>query len=167
MYTAHFGLRQRPFRPTPDRAGYYPATAHEQAVAALAQGLDDGEGVLLLTGDPGTGKTLLCQRLLERCGPATRTAFLPHSHFSDRSSLLQAILYDLGIEDLAGGEPELRRRLIDRWLTHGLGPEAARARAEGNDMPNAAVVAAESRPARYVWEDGDWREQAEASFTRT
>jgi pantothenate kinase len=46
-------------------------------------------------------------------------------------------------------EAELRRRLIDRWLGHGLAPEAALARAEGNDLPNAALVARRSRPADW------------------
>ncbi len=41
----------------------------------------------------------------------------------------------------------LRARLIDRWLTHGHGPDAARARAEGNDLPNARRVLNDSLPA--------------------
>jgi pantothenate kinase len=53
-------------------------------------------------------------------------------------------------------EAELRRRLVERWLTHGLGHEAAVNRAEGNDLPNAALVGAESRAADVLWEDGGW-----------
>ena len=49
---------------------------------------------------------------------------------------------------------ELRRRLVDRWLGHGLDPAAAVARAEGNDLPNADLVAACRRPADLVWRDG-------------
>ena len=49
---------------------------------------------------------------------------------------------------------ELRRRLVDRWLAHGLDPAAATARAEGNDLPNAEVVASSVRPADFVWRDG-------------
>lgn len=48
-------------------------------------------------------------------------------------------------------EDELARRLVARWLGHGMGSEAARARAEGNDLPNARLVAARSRPADVVW----------------
>lgn len=47
-------------------------------------------------------------------------------------------------------EDELERRLVQRWLDHGLGPEAARARALGNDIPNARRVRANSRPAMLV-----------------
>ncbi len=49
---------------------------------------------------------------------------------------------------------ELRRRLVDRWLALGLDPAAATARAEGNDLPNAEVVASSVRPADFVWRDG-------------
>lgn len=51
-------------------------------------------------------------------------------------------------------EAELRRRLTGRWLGHGLAPEAAAARAEGNDLPNATLVLARSRPADWEWNDG-------------
>lgn len=51
-------------------------------------------------------------------------------------------------------EAELRRRLVDRWLGYGLEPPAAEARAEGNDMRNARLVARTSRAADVVWTQG-------------
>jgi type II secretory pathway predicted ATPase ExeA len=116
MYQTHFGLRQRPFPATPDPARYYPATSHERAVARLLNGLADGEGVLLLTGAPGTGKTLLCHCLLERLGPRTNTAFLSNSHVGGRAGLLQAILYDLSLPYENRGEQEMRLALTDHLL---------------------------------------------------
>ena len=50
MLESHFGLRRRPFPSSPDHACYYPATGHEQALHCLLVGLEEGEGVLLLTG---------------------------------------------------------------------------------------------------------------------
>jgi len=47
-------------------------------------------------------------------------------------------------------ETELERRLIQRWLDHGHSPEDARARALGNDIPNARLVTRASRPADIV-----------------
>jgi MSHA biogenesis protein MshM len=64
MDVSRFSLRQRPFPASPDTACYYPATGHELALTRLLRGLADGAGVLVLTGEPGTGKTLLCHRLL-------------------------------------------------------------------------------------------------------
>jgi type II secretory pathway predicted ATPase ExeA len=117
MYETHFGLRRRPFRATPDSGCYYPATAHERALARLLEGLADGEGLVLLTGEPGTGKTLLCHCLLERLGEAT-SVFLTHGRFAGRSGLLQAILYDLSLPHRAWAEQELRLALTDFLLAN-------------------------------------------------
>jgi type II secretory pathway predicted ATPase ExeA len=117
MYDTHFGLRERPFPATPDSAFYYPATSHEHALARLLQGLADGEGVLVLTGQPGTGKTLLCHCLLERLVPSVSTAFLTNSHLTDRPSLLQAILYELSLPYQDRTEQEMRLALTDHFLS--------------------------------------------------
>jgi type II secretory pathway predicted ATPase ExeA len=114
MYEAHFGLKQRPFRSTPDRECYYPATSHEQALAPLRLALADGEGFSLMTGEPGMGKTLLCHRLLES-EPAP-TAFLTNSHFPSRAAMLQAILFDLSLPHELGSEQALRLALTEFLL---------------------------------------------------
>jgi type II secretory pathway predicted ATPase ExeA len=116
MHQTHFGLRQRPFPATPDPARYYPATSHERALARLADGLADGEGVVVLTGEPGSGKTLLCHCLIERLGSSVRTAFLTNSRFGDRAGLLQAILYDLSLPYENRSEQEMRLALTDHLL---------------------------------------------------
>lgn len=116
MDETRFGLRQRPFRAAPDSAAYYPATSHEQALARLRQALDDDEGLALLVGGPGVGKTLLGQVLVERLGPDTTSAFLTNSHFAGRAGLFQAILFDLGLPYEGRGEQELRLALTDFLL---------------------------------------------------
>lgn len=116
MYPTHFQLRQRPFPATPDPARYYPATSHERAIARLLGGLADGEGVLTLTGDPGTGKTLLCHCLLERLGSGKNIAFLTNGRAGSRAGLLQAILYDLSLPYEGRCEQELRLALTEHLL---------------------------------------------------
>lgn len=49
---------------------------------------------------------------------------------------------------------ELERRLLARWTGLGRGEEAARAWVDGNDLPNARLVMAGSRPADVVWRNG-------------
>ena len=95
MRVSPFELRRRPFPTTPDTACYFPAGGHERALRALVDGLRDGEGVLVLTGAPGVGKTLLGHCLLEQLGEAYATVFLVNGHLQDRAALLQAILFDL------------------------------------------------------------------------
>jgi type II secretory pathway predicted ATPase ExeA len=116
MYEEHFGLRQRPFPATPDPAAYYAATSHERALARLLAGLGAGEGLLLVTGAPGTGKTLLGHLLLERLGGGGNTAFLTNGHLRDRTGLLQALLYDLSLPYQGQGEQEARLALTDHLL---------------------------------------------------
>src|SRR5438309_10153414 len=84
MHEKEFGLSRRPFPATPDRAFYYPATAHETALAELVRAVNDDDGFALLIGAPGTGKTLLAHCLLERLVADVAVAFLTNSHVSDR-----------------------------------------------------------------------------------
>jgi type II secretory pathway predicted ATPase ExeA len=116
MYTSHFGLRRRPYRATPDVETYYPSTGHEQALAELQRAIADEEGVAVLTGEPGTGKTLLACMLMDRLGPDTRTALLTNSHLAGRADLFQAILYDLGQPYQGLSEQELRLALTELCL---------------------------------------------------
>src|SRR5436305_9064086 len=115
MYEAHFGLRQRPFRPSPDRAAYYPAHTHESALSRLADGLADGEGLLLLTSPPGSGKTLVGLLLAERVASGAVTAFIPHGRLQTPAELFQAVLFDLGQPFRGLSEQELRLALTD-WV---------------------------------------------------
>lgn len=113
MYEARFGLKRRPFPPTPDVSLYYPATPHEQCLAAIGRAIADDDGLALLVGEPGTGKTLLGHVLAERLGAGVTTAFLPHSNVGDRRGLLQAILFDLGLPYADDAEQGLRLRLTE------------------------------------------------------
>src|SRR4051812_12742845 len=116
MYEQRYGLARRPFPATPDSDRYYPATSHETALASLKRGLADDEGILLLTGEPGTGKTLLGQVTLDRLPEGCLSALLTNGHLPDRTALLQAILYDLGLPYADRGEQVLRLRLTDQLL---------------------------------------------------
>ena len=118
MYFSHFGLRARPFRTTPDVDAYYPATTHESALAELRRALEDEEGLLLLSGEAGTGKTLLAHLLLDGMEEGTRSAFLTHGSYRKRSELLQAVLFDLGLPYQEMNEQELRLALTDSCLDY-------------------------------------------------
>ena len=111
-----FGFKRRPFPPTPDTDLYYPATIHESALAALQRALSEDEGIVLLSGEAGTGKTLLGYTLLDRLEDQVASAFLTNSHFADRTALLQAILYDLGLPHEGETEQILRLRLTEQLL---------------------------------------------------
>jgi type II secretory pathway predicted ATPase ExeA len=116
MDETRFGLQRRPFRAIPDTDCYYPATGHERILSRLLQAIREDEGLALVTGEPGTGKTLLGHCLLDRLGPAVNSAFLLNSHFPDQSSFLQAILYDLSLPHEHRAEADLRQSLTEFLL---------------------------------------------------
>jgi general secretion pathway protein A len=64
MYAEFYGLRALPFRLTPDSRFFYPSQMHKGALAYLTYGLQKSEGFVLITGDVGTGKTVLVDYLL-------------------------------------------------------------------------------------------------------
>src|SRR5438128_5392768 len=61
-----FGLRERPFSNAPDLRFVYLGAHHEPALAYLHHGVEAQEGVIILTGERGTGKTTTCRVLLTR-----------------------------------------------------------------------------------------------------
>src|SRR3546814_12003537 len=78
MYLQHFGLRESPFSITPDTEFFYAYPRHQEALDVLRVALADGEGFIKITGEVGTGKTLLCRKLLAGLPDKVLTAWLPN-----------------------------------------------------------------------------------------
>ena len=76
MYTAFFGLREKPFVLSPNPRYLFLSAAHREALAHLIYGVEQGEGFITITGEVGTGKTTLCRALLDRLGAETEIAYL-------------------------------------------------------------------------------------------
>ena len=77
-YLAHFGLREAPLSLTPDPQFFFDHPAHQAALEALLRALASGEGLIKVTGEVGTGKTLLCRKLLDALGAGYRCAYIPN-----------------------------------------------------------------------------------------
>jgi type II secretory pathway predicted ATPase ExeA len=65
MYESHYGLNKKPFQITTDPNFLWMGAKHREALTTLKYGVMDNQGFLLLTGDVGTGKTTLINRLIE------------------------------------------------------------------------------------------------------
>lgn len=65
MYESFYNLSAKPFRLSPDSGFFFPSRGHKRALAYLRYGLSQGEGFVVITGAPGTGKTTLAQILLK------------------------------------------------------------------------------------------------------
>jgi MSHA biogenesis protein MshM len=78
MYRAHFGLREPPFGITPDTSFAFSCTAHQEALNTLLVSIANGEGFIKITGEVGTGKTLLCRRFLATLDDGFVSAYIPN-----------------------------------------------------------------------------------------
>ena len=96
MYLEHFGLNEMPFSLTPDTSFFMGRAGYQEALNVLLVALRSGEGFVKLTGEVGTGKTLLCRTLLKTLQGEFATAYLPNPYLKP-SSLLLSIADELGI----------------------------------------------------------------------
>ena len=100
MYLKHFGLVELPFGITPDTSFTYSVQYHQEALNTLLLALDQGEGFVKISGEVGSGKTLLCRRLLQTLNDGWVTAYLPNPNLN-ADTLFIALAEELGIKDVA------------------------------------------------------------------
>lgn len=110
MYTAFYGLREKPFALSPDPRFLYLASSHREALAHLLYGIEQGEGFISVTGEVGTGKTTLCRTLLERLEGQIELAFLFNPSKS-ALELLQSICAEFGLPAEGLGRRNLMSQL--------------------------------------------------------
>lgn len=114
MYLDEFGFHKAPFGVTPDPGFFYLGRTHEQALASLGYGIEQRQGFVMVTGEVGTGKTLLCRTLLDRLGEKTSTALILNPCLSPLE-LIRVIVADLGIAAATGEKTGLIESL-NRFL---------------------------------------------------
>ena len=76
MYLDLYGLKKSPFNITSDPYFFFESTSHKEASAALLYGIQEKKGIILITGEVGTGKTTLCKSLLNILTSDIRTSFI-------------------------------------------------------------------------------------------
>jgi general secretion pathway protein A len=99
VYKSFFGLKKNPFNVNPDPAYLYLTPQMSQALDELTYGLEKRKGLMLLTGEAGTGKTTLINHLLLWLGhKRAHTAFIFNSHL-DRDQMFDFVLSDFEIPE--------------------------------------------------------------------
>ncbi len=99
MYCQFYGFKERPFNVTSDPTFFYNSRKHKEALSHLLYGVTQRKGIMVLTGEIGTGKTTICRfflNQLRQSGNKVKTAFILNPNFSDLE-LLEAIIKDFGV----------------------------------------------------------------------
>ncbi|MGV3741844.1 MAG: ExeA family protein [Burkholderiaceae bacterium] len=88
MYQHHFGLRELPFGITPDTSFFFACSVYQEALNTLLIAARNGEGFIKITGEVGTGKTLLCRKFMAMLDDSFVTAYIPNPYLDPRSLML-------------------------------------------------------------------------------
>lgn len=98
MYERYYGLTEKPFSLTPDVDFFYQSYTHQQALNVLLVAIRAGDGFIKVTGEVGTGKTLLCRKLLDALEADFETIYIPNPYMNC-NALLDAVLVEMGIAE--------------------------------------------------------------------
>lgn len=96
MYNAFFKLKPSPFNVTSNPDFFFESHSHKEAITVLLYGIQQRKGIIVITGEVGTGKTTLCKVLLKKLPSSIKTALILNPYFSE-VQLLQAVVEDFGI----------------------------------------------------------------------
>ena len=99
-YEPFFGLKEKPFSLASDPAFFYNSASHRAAFEALDAGIRRREGLIVLSGEIGTGKTTLCRAVLSQLDRKTFSTFVPDP-FVTREDLLKTLLIGFGVASVA------------------------------------------------------------------
>ncbi|MEG1327365.1 MAG: AAA family ATPase, partial [Janthinobacterium sp.] len=139
MYLRHFGLRTAPFGITPDPAFFYTGNTRGELLAALLYAVTQGEGIIKLTGEVGSGKTMLCRMLAERLPPQVDVLYLLNPRL-DPDEVLHAIAAELGLAlDGCRADAVLRALHGELIARHAAGRQVVLLAEEAQAMPGATL----------------------------
>ena len=166
-YEPFYGLREKPFSLSADPRFLFRSSAHGPAFDELQAGIRRREGLIVLTGEIGTGKTTLCRSVLQHLDRRTFAAFVADP-FVSREDLLKTLLVDFGVISIGGSDarPFQRRVALGSELSalrvprfagaaaglcrrrHRRSAEPVAAAARGDSHPLGAGAPREAAPGR-------------------
>ena len=115
MYLEHFGLREAPFRITPHTEFFFAGANRGATLEALGYAITAGEGMVKVTGEVGSGKTMLCRVLMERLPESVETIYLAVPSLT-RDEMLAAIASELDIDTAGANTTRLMKALQEKLV---------------------------------------------------
>jgi MSHA biogenesis protein MshM len=117
MYLYHYGIRELPFSLTPNTNYFFGLPSHKEALDVLLTALKTGEGFIKVTGEVGTGKTLICRKLLNELPEHFVAAYIPNPYLSP-AELRRAVASELNVmltdhSDQQEFSQRIQQRLIE------------------------------------------------------
>jgi general secretion pathway protein A len=97
MYLQHYNFQQLPFRNTPDPRFFYETPRHNEALANLIYAVEQRRGFVLLSGEIGSGKTLVTHLLLKHIEDHAQIALVRNTHLNS-SQLIRLICDEFGVQ---------------------------------------------------------------------
>jgi len=141
MYFTHFGLRQAPFSITPDPAFFFGGNTRGDMLAALLYAVAHGEGIVKVTGEVGSGKTMLCRMLERRLPPHVDVLWLVNPNLAP-GEVPYAIAAELGLDASGGRGDQVLRQLNDELIArHAAGRQVVLLVEEAQAMPLESLEA--------------------------
>ena len=118
MYYEYFGLKQPPFKITPDTSLFFPGGNRGAVLEALIYAITEGEGIVKVVGEVGSGKTMLCRMLELELPENVEVVYLANPSLSPEDTLY-AIAFELKLDVTATDNRlkvmnELQNYLLDR-----------------------------------------------------
>ncbi len=112
MYNGYYQLKENPFNMTADPAFFFSSAVHSAAFLNLEYGIEHRKGIMMITGEVGTGKTTLCLKLFKKEQGKVHFAYLFNPQCSEQQ-MLQMILQDYGISHKSRNKFALMQMLND------------------------------------------------------
>jgi putative secretion ATPase (PEP-CTERM system associated) len=113
MYDQYYGLSGKPFQLTPDPAFYFESATHRKAMSYLGYGLAQGEGLIVITGEIGAGKSTLVAHLMDTIDDRRLTAAQLVSTQVGPDDLIRLVATNFGIDAEGAEKADLLRDIED------------------------------------------------------
>jgi len=115
VYYEYFGLSQPPFKITPNTAFFFPGGNRGPILDALVYAITQGEGIIKVTGEVGSGKTMLC-RMLEASLPDTVETIYLANPSVEPGEILHAIAFDMHLDIPKDASRQQVMQLLQAYL---------------------------------------------------